>query len=775
MSIAEGNGLDFSAKLNDTQANISQGQHIGTTPMVQQNPQTMRPIDYLTQQLEPEENTEDISLDTLKKNEIDKIMRAFEKGKDVANSYFDGTIRPKLQERKQMYLATKDHYRERFPRLSETSEFCSRDIKTTIKWMLPSLEEPFLGTDDPVDIRAVNVDDDAKAKKVQQLLKYQLQRKNAYPTFIESSWKDALKYNWCVAKVWWRREEERTRYKQMVSSDNVEFVAMLLQEETAGNAEIIEVKPLKDAPDIAVVTFDKITVTANYPVVQYMSPDELRYTPDGRNVQDAKFIAHRKMVNGDYLKQKEAEGIYKNVDKAMKEYESNVGDTRPDELQVESNSELETIAEKLSDDDFASKQFELYECYLHVDYNNDGRFENVIVHAIGETPIRIAKNDMGMAPFFHFSVEADPINAFNENEGFTDDLEQQQDLKTAIFRQVITNVAKNNAPRTYVNTNVDVDALINNDEIVVCDTTENPSTQVYANAQLPISPLSMEVIQYAQNEIEAQSGSTRYNQGLDSNSLNKTATGITAILGSAEKRMKQMSRMFAENYIVPIFKYIILLDQKYMDQEQIIRLTNENIVITKDELNIDYDLIINVGLGPGTKEAQIQYLMVMINQIYPILAQAGLITPKSWYNIISELLEKMGIRNVQNYILDPDSQEAAQFQQEQQQKAEAAAQQQMQMEQQKAQWEIEKARTPHTTVSIKYPEVPPAAQMQMLQALGANVNTEDIIQKEELESVKEANKKLQLPANAAGIGAGMVNREQAGTGTFPQGGFTEGS
>ena len=775
MSIAEGNGLDFSAKLNDTQANISQGQHIGTTPMVQQNPQTMRPIDYLTQQLEPEENTEDISLDTLKQKEIDKIMRAFEKGKDVANSYFDGTIRPKLQERKQMYLATKDHYRERFPRLSETSEFCSRDIKTTIKWMLPSLEEPFLGTDDPVDIRAVNVDDDAKAKKVQQLLKYQLQRKNAYPTFIESSWKDALKYNWCVAKVWWRREEERTRYKQMVSSDNVEFVAMLLQEETAGNAEIIEVKPLKDAPDIAVVTFDKITVTANYPVVQYMSPDELRYTPDGRNVQDAKFIAHRKMVNGDYLKQKEAEGIYKNVDKAMKEYESNVGDTRPDELQVESNSELETIAEKLSDDDFASKQFELYECYLHVDYNNDGRFENVVVHAIGETPIRIAKNDMGMAPFFHFSVEADPINAFNENEGFTDDLEQQQDLKTAIFRQVITNVAKNNAPRTYVNTNVDVDALINNDEIVVCDTTENPSTQVYANAQLPISPLSMEVIQYAQNEIEAQSGSTRYNQGLDSNSLNKTATGITAILGSAEKRMKQMSRMFAENYIVPIFKYIILLDQKYMDQEQIIRLTNENIVITKDELNIDYDLIINVGLGPGTKEAQIQYLMVMINQIYPILAQAGLITPKSWYNIISELLEKMGIRNVQNYILDPDSQEAAQFQQEQQQKAEAAAQQQMQMEQQKAQWEIEKARTPHTTVSIKYPEVPPAAQMQMLQALGANVNTEDIIQKEELESVKEANKKLQLPANAAGIGAGMVNREQAGTGTLPQGGFTEGS
>ena len=151
MSIAEGNGLDFSARLNDAQANIADGQNIGATPMMQQNPQNMKPIDLLTMQATPDEKEEEVSLKTLKKNEVDKIMRAFQRGKDVATSYFDGTIRPKLEERRDMYLASKEHYREKFPRLSETSEFCSRDIKTTIKWMLPSLEEPFLGTDDPVD------------------------------------------------------------------------------------------------------------------------------------------------------------------------------------------------------------------------------------------------------------------------------------------------------------------------------------------------------------------------------------------------------------------------------------------------------------------------------------------------------------------------------------------------------------------------------------------------------------------------------------------------
>ena len=219
MSIAEGNGLDFTAKLNDSQASVAQGQGIGSTPMIHPN---MKPIDFLTMSASPDEKTEEISLDTLKKAEIDKIMRAFDTGKDVANSYFDGTIRPQLEERRETYLAKKEHYEHKFPRLSETSEFCSRDIKSTIKWMLPSLVEPFLGTDDPVDIRAVNIDDGEKAKKVQQLLKYQLQRKNAYPAFIESEWKDALKYNWCVAKVWWKREVERKRYKQMISSRDTE-------------------------------------------------------------------------------------------------------------------------------------------------------------------------------------------------------------------------------------------------------------------------------------------------------------------------------------------------------------------------------------------------------------------------------------------------------------------------------------------------------------------------------------------------------------------------
>ena len=87
---------------------------------------------------------------------------------------------------------------------------------------------------------------------------------------------------------------------------------------------------------------------------------------------------------------------------------------------------------------------------------------------------------------------------------------------------------------------------------------------------------------------------------------------------------------------------------------------------------------------------------------------------------------------------------------------------QMQAEMQKAQMEIEKARQPHTSISISYDELPPKAQLDLLQILGAKVNTEDIIQKEELESVKEANKKPSVPPTPQGTGGNRDNGRSAG-------------
>ena len=668
--------------------------------------------------------SENISLKSLKSSEISKIMASFSKCRDIANNYYRSTIQPALLARERIYNAKEDYYKEKYPALSELNTFCSKDIKTTIDWMLPSLLEAFIGGDDPVDIKGVNADDDGKASKIQQLLKYQLQRKNSYTIFLTEIWKDALKLNYAVAKVYWKREEEKKRYQILVSNMDTDATAIINSELAKGTIEIVDIKPLKEAADINIITYDQVLTKSNQPIIEYMPPSELRYTPDSSNIQGAKYKAHRKIVTGDYLKRREREGVYQNIDFAISKVTDGNTEYETYDIAMDSNKSNSNI--RLSDEDVASRQFELYEAYLSVDFNGDGIFEELIVHAIGDTPISIQKNEMELAPFFIANAENSPIVIFDKENSFTENIEQHQLLKTAIFRQIIINVAKNNSPRTFIDqSKVDMDAIMNNEEYI--PVTGSPRESVYDGSQLPISTLAMNILEYSQNEIESQTGSTRYNQGLDSNSLNKTATGITAIMGSAEKRMKHMARMFAETFVIPVMKFIVLLNQKYMDGQQVFRLTDENVVIDKSELDIDYDLIINVGTGAGTREAQIQYLMILINQIYPQLQQAGIVTPQSWYEIVKDLLEKMGIRNVSNYLIDPNSDQAKQMQTQAQQAQEQAKQEQLKLLEAQKQLEIEKARQPRLAVS--YEDLPIEAQRQFLSAFGINVSAQELERK----------------------------------------------
>lgn len=123
---------------------------------------------------------ENISLETLSKDAVEKIMTAYKAGRDVADHYYTATVEPALIRRYNVYRADTDHYREKFKTLSEYSDWVSRDVKTTIDWIMPSLMEVFTGSDDPVDIAGVNVSDDDNAKKIQQLISYFVTRKNSF-------------------------------------------------------------------------------------------------------------------------------------------------------------------------------------------------------------------------------------------------------------------------------------------------------------------------------------------------------------------------------------------------------------------------------------------------------------------------------------------------------------------------------------------------------------------------------------------------------------------
>ena len=674
----------------------------------------------------------EISLATLSDEEIQKIMRAFKAGKEAADDYYKSKIEPKIMHRLKVYKADKALYKKKFPALSELNNWLSKDVKTTIDWILPNLIEVFNGSESPVDIVGQSAEDDENAKLLQEIINYFVTKKNNFFTFIYTFAKDGLVTNFGCAKVYWNRDEDREPMQVLA---DYQMMQMLMIEQSQGRIEIQNVEPVDPQGDLLMVTFDVIKIKSNTPILENMSPSELRFTHETKDLHDAKFVAQRKIVKGDYLKRKEIEGVFQNVDKAFK----TGGEVRHTTLDKEHDKELTDASSRLNDGDNASREYELYEAYLKVDYNNDGIMENVIVHAVGDTPLKISDNSFEMPPFFIFSPEYEPYAIFNE-DGFAEEWEQLQDLKTALVRQMIIATAKNGRGQKFVDeTAVDMDAVLDGDEYV--GVRGNPTAAVMFPPSIPTDPNAMTLVQYAQNELESQSGSTRYNQGLDSNSLNMTATGISAIMGAADKKIKLIARLLAETAWIPIVKFLILLCQKFIDEGQIVRLLNRDVALRREDLNLDYDLVVNVGQGAGTKEAEIQYLMVLINQLYPVLQQVGIVNASSWYKITKELLERMGIRSTANFLLDPESPEYQQMQAQQQQAQQKAEQKQDALTQAQLQLKEQdiKAKT-LAKLNARLAELPIDAQIQALQQIGIQTTPKSFTQQQAMQTINNARR-----------------------------------
>lgn len=713
--------------MDDINNSLSAAQEVGGL-FGRDAPPQMSLTDWLTQQAEPQEKT--VSLDTLKPEEIEKIKESVKEGREIAKKYYEGEVEPKLIHREQLRKGDQKLYKHKFENLSKKSKFVSMDFNNIIEWIKPSLVEVFTGNESPVTIAGSTIQNDDTATKIQQLIEYQLMRKNNYTSMVTDVVDEALGTNLGVSKVWWKREEDRTRYKMMLDINDLQSAEMLTQATMTGEIEVQSVKPLKDAPDLYEIQFDRVKVTANYPVVQYVPPTELRFTPEACSLQQCKFVAHRKIVKGDYLKRKEQDGTYQNVDEALKA----AGDTHFTDADKYINPQLDEGGMRPTDNDAASKDVELYECYIDVDYNNDGIYEHLIVHCVGDVLLSVQTNEFDIAPFFAIDGVREKQRIFADI-ALAEQVEGLQDLKTALIRQIVINVAKNNDQQKFIDVTAigDIDALLNGDEYVPIkgDPTRAVSNPPPAN----LSPLTMDLVNYAETELENRTGSTKYNQGLDANSLNSTATGITAILGQADKRIRLIARLFAENWIVPMIRFIILLNKKYGESVQTFRFKDKEVSISSDDLDIDYDLVINVGNGAGTKEARIQSYMLLLSQVYPVLSQAGVATPKSYYAAGTALLEEMGLKNTQGILLDPDSPEAQQQQQQ-------AAQQELQIAAMKDQADLQKqltlkqadyagktqvAKIP--SLRLNFDNLPLATQMQIINNATAGTTTiQDVVQ-----------------------------------------------
>ena len=239
-------------------------------------------------------------------------------------------------------------------------------------------------------------------------------------------------------------------------------------------------------------------------------------------------------------------------------------------------------------------------------------------------------------------------------------VEDVQLVKSTIMRQLLDNMYLTNNNRVAImDGQVNIDDLLTNRPGGVVRTKQPPQSVIQPLQSQPLNQQAMPLLEYLDVVREQRTGITRYSQGMDADSLNKTATGVNVILTQAQMRVELIARIFAETGVKDMFHKIFELVVKHQDKERIIKIRNKFVPFRPMEWRNRCNVTINVGLGTGSRDQQLAILNNILQTQLKALELQGtpagpMVNLRNIYNTLSKIVENAGLKNTGLFFTDPD-------------------------------------------------------------------------------------------------------------------------
>ncbi len=566
-----------------------------------------------------------------------------------ADDYYKEHIEQDLLRRYEVYYSSRERYKRMYPKLSEKNEMRTFDVWSAVEWLLPSMLKSFFGSNRIISISGVGSEDADRAERVMKLIQWQLTVKNTGYRVFKSWFGDALATNLGILKCYWKRETEKVPHQEEL--DQRALIGILQDK----NNRIVSSEPVPDllsligaAPPRAMVAWEEEKVTTNQPIIEPVRPSDIRFTPDGKTLGECSMVAHRKVVTIDQLRRDAKRGLYD------PEIVEELAREATDELEP---SELEKFLNPAAEEQDKTKserarlRVVLYECYLKSDIDDDGMLEDAIVTVANDKLLRAVENPYGRAPFFDLVPFWDSYQVWGKM-GLCEIIQDAQDSHTALLRQMLVSLGLSNQYRSVVDEKaIELEDLL--DDNMFIRSKGDPRNAFLPLPHPGLNPQNFQFFEYIKSQLEEWTPITRYNQGLDASSLNKTATGINMIMTASQQRQEEIVRNFAETGIRDLFRFLIQLNQRYLDQGQIVRLQNEVLEFSPDDLSGDFDLSVDASSGVGAIDAKVQVLTSYLREMFPAAMQLGAATPEQFVMAGRKLLQLMGIEDADKYLIQP--------------------------------------------------------------------------------------------------------------------------
>jgi hypothetical protein len=542
------------------------------------------------------------------------------------------------------------------------SKVVSTDVADVVEWILPALLKIFTAGDEVVRFEPTGPEDEEVAKQATEYVNWIFSRDNSGFLNLHMLFKDALLQKNGIAKVWWEEGECATRESylrksfeemQLVLADpDVEPIAHSeyqdrgvamgpngLQIETAVTYHDLVVKRRRKSGAVRIMT---------------VPPEEFLISRRARSIEEAPFVAHR-------LRKTVSELIEMGYDRDLVDRLPGSEDDDPTGERRERFA-LEEDHDRSAADrpNRAMREIWLTECYIKCDWDGDGIAERRKVTVAGSGQ-EILDNEAWAGPLPFVSLTPIPMPHRFFGLSIADLVMDLQLIKSSILRQILDNLYLSNNGRHIISDQVNLDDLL----------TSRPGGIVrLKNGALPgqghILPLdtplvaaqAFPMLEYIDGVRENRTGVTRYMQGLDADTLNKTASGINQIMTAAQQRVELIARVFAETGVKDLFRKILELVNRHQSAPRIIRLRNRWVPMDPREWNTQMDVSISVGLGTGNKDQMLTHLRSLLEiQVQAIRMQGGIEGPlvrlENVYNTLAKLVENAGLKSADPYFTDP--------------------------------------------------------------------------------------------------------------------------
>lgn len=358
--------------------------------------------------------------------------------------------------------------------------------------------------------------------------------------------------------------------------------------------------------------------------------------------------------------------------------------------------------------DMSDKSMEvvdLYECYIKTDINDDGMAEIVRVMYAGDSGgAEILDWEEWDDETPYDKIPCNPVPHRFYSDSLADEVNDVAKFKTVVGRQMFDNLYQTNMPQPVVETGSveNMDALVNPQVGVPILT--KAGAVIQWNATPFIGDKALMMLQYLDSVVETRTGVSRSSMALDPETLqNQTATASQMQHDAAYSQVELIARNQAELGWKMVFQKSLRIIVKNQDRPRTIRLRDEWVDMDPRQWNTGMDVIINVGLGTGSRDRDIAILSsIQQSQIALVdrLAGAGFVEealdmlPKLVKSAV-RIAEAAGVKAPETYYPDvkPEAMAAmkqkAASQQGQGTPAQQAAQAKIQADQQMKQAELQ--------------------------------------------------------------------------------------